>query len=474
MSALFSAANGNTARTWNGMKTYEVSESALVDLFFKWGGSRGKFNELVPTLSAALATDKDLAVRTILWGRDARSGAGERQLFKDAINFMAENELLTVEEAARILVKIPELGRFDDLFIFVGTVLEEAAFDLLRHAIFVDNNGLAAKWTPRKGPVAAKFRKFLEMSPREYRKALVSRTHVVEQAMCAKNWNSIDFSKVPSVAAARYQKAFSKNAPEAYASYKAALVRGDKDVKINAAAVYPYDIIKSLRTGDVTVASEQWKALPDYLGGSEYKGILPVVDVSGSMSTVYVNGNYGPGAISALDVAISLGLYISERNRGIFKDEFITFSNSPQFQKTSGDLRSRYNQLSRADWQMSTNLHAVFELILNAAVKGRVSEEDMPQTVLILSDMQFNQCVNFDDNAHGMIKRKYEAAGYKVPHVVFWNLNTGSGVPVKHDTRGTALVSGFSPSIMKSVLRADEMTPDAVMKATVMDARYNW
>lgn len=474
MSALFSAVNENTTRTWNGMRTLETSESALVDLFFKWGGSRGKFNDLVPTLAAALATDKDLAIRTILWGRDARSGAGERQLFKDAINFMAENQLLTVDEAARLLVKIPELGRFDDLFIFVGTVLEDAAFDLLRHAIFVDNNGLAAKWTPRKGPIAAKFRKFLDMSPRDYRKALVARTNVVEQAMCAKNWNSIDFSKVPSVAAARYQKAFLKNAPEAYASYKAALVRGDKDVKINASAVYPYDIIKSLRTGDTVVASQQWKALPDFLGGSEYKGILPVVDVSGSMSGVHVNGNYGAGAITALDVAISLGLYISERNRGIFKDEFITFSSRPKFQKLSGDLRSRYAQLQRADWEMSTNLHAVFELILGAAVKAEVDEADMPQTILILSDMQFNACVRHDDTAFGMIKRKYEAAGYKMPHVVFWNLNTGSGVPVKHDQNGTALVSGFSPSIMKSVLRADEMTPVAVMKATVMDARYNW
>lgn len=476
MSNLFSAVNANSVRTWNGMRTLETSESSLVDLFFKWGGSRGKFNELVPTLASAIATDKDLAIRTILWGRDARSGAGERQLFKDAINFMAENELLTVEEAARLLVKIPELGRFDDLFIFVGTVLEDAAFDLLRHAIFVDNNGLAAKWAPRKGPVAAKFRKFLDMSPRDYRKAIVSRTHVVEQAMCAKDWNSIDFSKIPSVAAARYQKAFSKNAPEAYSAYKAALVRGDKDVKINAAAVYPYDIIKSLRTGDKVIASEQWKALPDFLGGSEYAGILPVVDVSGSMSGVSVNGpsGWGPGTITALDVAISLGLYISERNRGIFKDEFITFSSKPKFQKLTGDLKSRYAQLQRAEWEMSTNLHAVFELILNSAVKAKVDEEDMPKTVLILSDMQFNQCVRHDDTAFGMIKRKYEAAGYKVPHVVFWNLNTGSGVPVKHDQNGTALVSGFSPSIMKSVLRADEMTPVAVMKATVMDARYNW
>ncbi len=474
MSALFSAVNENSTRTWNGMKTLQTSESALTDLFFKWGGSRGKFNELVPTLASALATDKDLAVRTILWGRDARSGAGERQLFKDAINFMAENQLLTVDEAARLLVKIPELGRFDDLFIFVGTVLEDAAFDVLRHAIFVDNNGLAAKWTPRKGPIAAKFRSYLGLSPKEYRKALVSRTNVVEQAMCAKNWNSIDFSKIPSVAAARYQKAFSKNAPEAYAAYKAALVRGDKDVKINAAAVYPYDIIKSLRTGDAVVASEQWKALPDFLGGSEYKGILPVVDVSGSMQGVSVNNTWGPGRITALDVAVSLGLYISERNRGIFKDEFITFSSSPKFQKTKGSLRERMAQMERSEWGMSTDLHKVFELILNAAKKADVPEAEMPQTILILSDMQFNSCVRFDDTAFGMIKRKYKDAGYKVPHVVFWNLNTGSGVPVKHDQNGTALVSGFSPSIMKSVLRADEMTPEAVMKATVMDARYNW
>jgi len=470
MTTLFSAINANTVRTTNGMKTLASSESALVDLFFKWGGSRGKFKDLIPFLSGAFATDKDLAVRILLWGRDARTGAGERQLFKDSINFIAENQVLTLDEAARVLVKIPELGRFDDLFVFVDTVLEDEAFALLYHAIFVQDNGLAAKWTPRKGPVANKFRKFLGLSPKQYRKALVERTNVVETAMCAKDWNAIDFSKIPSVAAARYQKAFLKNAPETYATYKAALVKGDPSVKVNAKGVYPYDIIKSLRRGDATVANAQWKALPDFMAGSESRGILPIVDVSGSM-TCSAGGN---SEITCLDVAISLGLYVSERNRGIFKDQFITFSSRPQMLKTTGSLSERMTQMARSNWEMSTDLNAAFKLILDSAVNGNVPAEEMPDTILILSDMQFNQCIRHDDSAMQMITRKYNEAGYKLPNVVFWNLNTSNGVPVSFDKSGTALVSGFSPSIMASVLKAEEVTPLTMMKTTLMDEKYDW
>lgn len=488
MSNLFSATNANSIRTWNGMRTLETSLSSNVDLYYKWGGSRGKFDDIKAVIAAALASDKDLAVRTLLWGRDVREGAGERQLFRDAIEFIASGEFLTIDEARRVMVKIPFLGRWDDLFIFVGTVLENEAFSLLAHAIFDENNALAAKWTPRKGPIANKFRKFLELSPKQYRKALVSRTHVVEQAMCAKNWDEINFSHVPSVAAGRYIAAFKRNAPEAYAAYKAALVKTDPkdpkpEVKINAGAVYPYDVIRALRVGDVEIASKQWEALPDYMSGSEYSGILPVIDTSGSMSCAKAGGGHMNGhfrdakaaEISCLDVAISLGVYLSERNRGVFKDEFVTFSTRPKMVKLTGDLKHRYEQLAgENNWEGSTNLHAVFVLMLNSAKRANLPAEDLPKTILIISDMQFNSCVRHDDTAHQMIVRKYKEAGYPVPNVVFWNVNTANGVPVSHDQHGTALVSGFSPSIVKAIIRAEEFTPEAVMKQTVMSDRYAW
>lgn len=478
MSNLFSAINTSGAtRTWNGMKTNDTSENPNVDLFFKIGSARGKFDSIKHLIAGGLGDNTDLAVRILLWARDVRGGAGERQIFRDAIDFMAENELITLDEARRVLVKIPELGRFDDLSAFVDTALEGEAIRFWAENIRA-KNGLACKWAPRKGPVANLLRKSLGLTPKEYRKHLVANTNVVEQYMCAKDWDAINFSHVPSLAAARYQKAFNKNAPEAYAKYRAELEKPeaerDPSVKINANAVYPYDVIKSLKTGDVSIANSQWDALPDYMEGSEYKGILPLVDTSGSM-TCSAGGWGSNSSVSCLDVAVSLGLYLSERNKGIFKDEFITFSANPKMQKVSGNLSQRYSSMMGSDWGMNTNVIRAFELIVNSAKKANLPAEDMPKVLLILSDMQFDYCARYDDSAMESITRKFRDAGYERPNVVFWNINSdGNGVPAVKDQFGTALVSGFSPAIVKSIIRCEKMTPEALMEEAVMVPRYDW
>jgi len=183
-----------------------------------------------------------------------------------------------------------------------------------------------------------------------------------------------------------------------------------------------------------------------------------------------------------MDVAISLGLYLSERNRGIFKDQFVTFSETPEMYELKGNLQQRVQQLKRSKWGMSTNLEKVFDVLLKAAVNGKISESDMPDTVLILSDMQFNQATaSYSYRSRGtnptsfeMISKQYENAGYTLPKLVYWNINSSTGVPVEFDQTGTALVSGFSPAIMKSIIRSDNFTPVDVMKQAVMDSRYDW
>lgn len=483
MSNLFNAANASgQTRTWNGMKTNTTSLNPTVDLFFKIGSARGKFNTIAGDLMAAMTTEKDLAVRVLLWARDVRSGAGERKTFRDAVDFIAENELLTLPEARRVMAKIPELGRWDDMSAFVGTALEQEALSVWIDAI-KNGNGLAAKWAPRKGVLANKMRTLAEMSPKAYRKLLVRNTQVVETQMCAKEWNAINFSHVPSMAASRYQKAFNRNAPEAYAAYKAELVKPvaerDPKVKINANAIYPYNIVQAIRKGDATVANEQWKALPDYMEGSEATGILPLVDVSGSMTCPAGSGqSWGYGRndyISCMDVAISIGLYVAERNRGIFKDEFITFESYPKMMHLNGDLKARVKMMEKAPWGGSTDVIAAFELILKAAKNGNLPAEDMPKTLLIMSDMQFNYCARADDSALEALTKRFRAAGYERPNVVFWNINaSGNGVPATVGNQGTALVSGFSPSIMKSILHAEDFTPKGIMMKTIMDERYDW
>jgi hypothetical protein len=301
-------------------------------------------------------------------------------------------------------------------------------------------------------------------------------TRVVETQMCANDWDNINFNHVPSVAARNYKKAFGRHTPK-FAEYVAALVKGEAGVKVNANAIFPHDVLKGvvgmygrkdMSKTDLDHITAQWNALPNYVGDAS---ILPLVDVSGSMSSPAG----GKGDVTCMDISLSLGLYLADKNRGVFKDTFLTFSDKPELLTLKGDIVQKIDQMSRSDWGMSTNLHAAFEKILSVAVKGKAPQEDMPAMVLILSDMQFNSCVKHDDTAMEMIERKFEAAGYTCPKVVFWNLNSSGNVPVKSDKSGAALVSGFSPAIMASLLGADveQFTPFGIMQKTVMVPRYD-
>lgn len=457
----------NVARTTNGMKALKSTLSNTTDLFFKIGASRGK--TITDQFAKAYSEDREMALRVAQWARDVRGGAGERELFRQVLKHLEatnKDELLNT----RILENATEIGRWDDLLVFTDAQVKDKAYGMIREAL-ESGNGLCAKWMPRKGPVSIELRQAFGWSPKFYRKRLVELTKVVESAMCAKEFDSINFSHVPSLAMSRYSKAFGKNAPDAFTAYKEALKKGDPKVaKVNAGAVYPYDIVKTVRRGDAALADEQWKALPNFIGDAS---VLPIVDVSGSM-TCKAGGHQSKSDISCLDVAVSLGLYCADKNTGPFKDVFLTFSSSPKFVTVTGTLSQKVKTMERSNWDMSTNLHAAFDEILRVSISNNVAREDMPKILLIMSDMQFNCCTGYDDRAIQMIRRKYNDADYEMPAVVFWNINAHENVPVRFDEKGTALVSGFSPAIMKAVLAADmdAMTPEAVMKKAVMSDRY--
>ena len=473
-------------RTTNGMSAYKSTMRANVDLFGQIGGMRGK--DVTGLFNKALIEDSELAIRIALWARDIRGGAGERKLFRDILlHLEATNaDYLT---KTNLLPRVPELGRFDDLLVFKTEEVKSVAYSLIRDNL-ERGNGLAAKWMPRKGPVAVELRNFMGLSPKQYRKMLVRLTQVVETQMCNREFEAINFNHVPSLAMSRYTKAFAKNAPESFGQYKEALQRGDKTVKVNAGAVYPYDVIKTIRSnGSTEVANAQWEALPNFIGDAN---VLPLVDVSGSM-TCPAGGSHKGMVTTCLDVAVSLGLYCASKNTGRFKDMFLTFSSEPEFVTVTGSLSQRYNQMARSNWSMSTDLEKALKRILDTAIRGKVPASEMPSMLLIMSDMQFNQCVGAskarnsgyswdtlrgpnDPRAIEMIRNEYRRAGYEAPSVVFWNINAASNVPVSFDETGTALVSGFSPAIMKSILAADleNMSPEGIMRKTVMQEKYDF
>jgi hypothetical protein len=353
------------------------------------------------------------------------------------------------------MAKIPELGRYDDLLVFKTKPLKTQAYTMLGDALRA-RNGLAAKWTPRKGEVAREIREFFGMTPKQYRKSLVALTNVVETQMCANDWDNINYNHVPSVAHARYKKAFGRHG-QTYAEYVTKLVKGEAGVKINAGAVYPYDVLKgainswsrkSMSKTELDALQAQWDALPNYIGDAD---VLPMVDSSGSM-TCPAGGYNSKSGLSCLDVALSLGLYFADKNKGKFADCFLTFSRTPKLVNLKGN-------------------------ILKTAVQNKVPQAEMPGTLVIFSDMQFDGAVDGkDESAIKMMERKYKEAGYALPRVVFWNLNAAYGnTPVKFDKSGTALVSGFSPALATSVMANDleDFTPEAVMLKTVMKSRYD-
>jgi hypothetical protein len=465
MNTFVNAVVNQEARTANGMKARKSTANAVVDLFYKIGASRGK--DITKDFVAALVQDEDLALRVALWARDVRGGAGEREIFRQVLKYLEKNR---PELAAKVLVKVPEVGRWDDVFVFESSDLKSKAYTMLGDALRA-RNGLAAKWTPRKGEIARELREFFGMSPKFYRKSLVELTKVVEQEMCAKEWDQINFSHVPSVAAARYKKAFFRNTPK-YAEYVNALVKGDPTVKVNAGAVFPYDVLKGVAYArynktEQDLVVKQWEALENFVGDAN---ILPLVDVSGSMSCPAGRNS----SVTCMDVAVSLGLYLADKNQGAFKDTFLTFSGNPELLHLKGNVVEKMQQMVKSDWGLNTDLVKAMEKILKTAIKGSVPQDEMPKMLLILSDMQFDQCAGFDDTAMQMIERNFIAAGYEVPQIVFWNLNASDNVPVKSDKSGAALVSGFSPAIVKAVLSADtsEFTPEAIMLKAIMIDKY--
>lgn len=451
--------------TYNGAVTNSTSLSSVLDLFFLSGACRDEsVKNIERVLLKSYLEDKLLTLKCIFWAGDIRFGAGERRFFKIALNWLNNNYK---QDFNNNLENVPEFSRWDVLFeienekvvSYIGDKLLKAQNGTKDSTI-----GLLAKWLPRKkqyNNFASKVRKYTKLSPKSYRKLLVKLSKTVEQDMCAKKWQDIKFEQVPSVAMNKYREAFNRNCLESFSKYLQKVREGKS--KINSGAIFPHDIIKNCidyyGSKELTKSQIlQWENLPNYLEGTTNK-MIPVCDVSGSMIGL------------PLAISVALGLYISERNTGCFKDAFITFSGRPQLQYLKGNINQRLTQLVKADWGMNTDLLAVFKLILDKAKANNISQDLMPEKVLIISDMEFDTCMR--NTNYQAIKKEYKLSGYKLPQVVFWNVKGRAGnVPVTAKDENTSLISGANPSIIKNVL-SGEISPISTMLKTLNNPRYD-
>ena len=456
MSQLVNATRQYNSTTANGAVTHSTSLSACLDLFFIAGAGRNiDENVLVTMFERARSQNVDLAYKILFWARDAREGAGEKRFFQVIMKHVMKHYSAEFDQIA---IYTPMYGYWKDVFVIEEP--NENNLNWLMHQLEEsDNANLLAKWFPRKGKWFSSMHKYLKLTPKEFRKKLVAMTQVVETQMCKKEWDLIKYESVPSVAMNRYRQAFIRNNEARYMQYIADVHSGEK--KINASVLFPHQLYQAINKGESDTAVEaQWNNLPDYMADSTER-ILPVCDVSGSMMGL------------PMDVSVSLGIYISERNRGIFKDAFITFSSNPEMNYLKGTLSQKMRQLSNAEWGMSTNLQATFDLILKSAVRESLPESEMPTKLLIISDMEFDHAADDRTNLD-VIREKYNQAGYTMPQIIFWNVNGRVGnVPASVKDDSVGLVSGFSPSILKSILKGEVYSPEQLMLDTVDTDRYS-
>ena len=481
----------NFGYTENGAVKRLSTRSSLLDLFAMGAAYRTRSDEDVILLfKNAYHENPVYALKCLFYIRDCRGGQGERRFWRVCMKWLASHE---TEAAKRNLRHVPIFGRWDDLYVFVGTPLEDAAFNFIKEQLALDvqskTPSLLAKWLKSENTsssdsrkLAHRTREHLGMTHRQYRKTLSilrERINVLERLMSAGKWDEIEFDKIPSRAGMIYKNAFARHDLErmkedkniqSYADFAK-----DDTKKVNASVLNPVDIADRIfshnywstpKETDRLMYQKYWDCLKDYYNGREENGIA-VVDVSGSMTGQPMNA------------AVSMGAYIAERGKGPFANHFITFSGNPQLVKFEGvDIYDKFMRARNADWAMNTNIEATFDLLLNTALRNNCPASELPEVLYIFSDMEFdgaiscgrastsrgwyaNDCRMVQGGQAGMdtllesIAKKWEAHGYKLPRVVFWNLNARQeNIPALGGR--FSYVSGFSMNMIEQILSGED------------------
>jgi hypothetical protein len=505
MSAIKSTLNNeyNVSLTENGAVGYRTTGKELLDLNFAVASLRKMSDaEVANRFRKAFCEDNVLAMKWLFYARDVREGIGERRLFRVVLEDLVKSN---PEMVIPVINLIPEYGRYDDLWCLLDnaeaaktiyTMVDKQLVADMRNMENKKSISLLAKWLPSSNASSDKTKKYakqiykaLGLTEREYRKMLSAfrkYLDVVEVKMSDKNWSEIKYEAVPSRANLIYNSAFLRNDEERRREYLSKLEKGE--TKINASTLFPHDIVhkymnyRYLKPKDATIEA-LWKALPDTVKGCG--NTIVVADGSGSMTTTVDNHS----GVTALEVANALAIYFAEHSSGQFKDKYITFSERPQFVDFShcNSLHAKIQTAMSHNEVANTNIEKVFDLILTTAINGRMRQEDLPQNVLIISDMEFDSCATCGESSRGgwysnvnrptqklfdVIAQRFANAGYMMPKLCFWNVNSRTGtVPVKENELGVALVSGFSVNVAKMVM-SGSVDPFECLLETLNSERY--
>lgn len=494
----------NHTYTTNGAITNKSSLNSLLDFFGQAGVMRDcNESDVIKLFDLAFAEDKLRALKCVFYLGDILKGQGERKTFRILLRHIASKYPHALKSNISL---IADFNRWDSVLELLNTELEQDAIMLIKNQLLKDissdNPSLCAKWlkslkassknsrivakktakllnlTNAKDPSSNKSRIANELSYRRTLTELRSRLNIVEKLMSTNSWSDINFSHVPSKAMENYNKSFLKHDEERFIKFCEDLALNK--ATINSKALYPYEVVKKILNGkvrtpiDEKVAQAQWNALPNFIKNKDMKGIS-VVDVSRSMSG------------TPMEVAIATGLYISERCTGVYKDKFITFSESPKLVSVKGDtIVDKVKNMENADWGYNTNLEAVFELILKGAIANEAPQSDMPDYLIIITDMGFDDIQNRKESydwVSGSYKRtqlfnkdtlieslraKFASHGYTLPALVLWNVRAdGEQMPMTADEYGWISVSGYSPSIFTALLSEELLGAETIVTESI-------
>lgn len=419
----------NMKLTENGAVAYKSTKSDLLDLYGVVGACRTRSDaDIIDMFEKAYKENPEYTKKLVLYARNIREGGlGERRVGKILLKRLAIHEPNLIKNNFDTIVTN---GRFDDLYVFDSTSLENEMYKFISNQLVNDINGMLekkgisqmAKWLKSintSSKVSKKLGKKtaskLGLSEKEYRKTLSSLReylNVVEQKMCSNKWNTIDYKSVPSVCMNRNMTNFFKHDLERMTEYKNSLVRGE--TKVNASTLFPYDITEKMlyqshSQNDIDVLEEQWKAMPNYF--SDGFNIVTMADVSGSMMG------------KPMATSIGMAIYCAQHNVGPYSELFMTFTNRPHFEtiKKDGKIRPKINEIKKY-CGYNTNLDGALEEVLRVA---RESGES-PDALLIVSDSEIDKFSrDFNFYGKGIVDKyvnKFESNGLKMPVIVFWNV----------------------------------------------------
>lgn len=461
----------NYTYTENGAITYKSTLDGLMDLFALGGSYRNRSEEdCIFLFKRAFDENPVYALKCLFYLGDCRGGQGERRFFRTCARWLA---FYNTEAMRRNLIHIPEYRRWDDLFIFIDTPLESDALGIVKHQLALDvqckTPSLLGKWMPSENTSSKKtkatarvVKSYLKMTSRQYRKTLSilrERINVLERLMSENRWDEIEFDKIPSKAGLRYKNAFARHDVERLKKNAEVQSYADfaKDVTktVNADTLYPYEVVNdacrimyysNMDDTERSMINKYWDNLKDYFNEKTFNG-LAMVDTSASMRGIH--------ASAPINVAISLGMYCAERAKGPFAGHYVSFSSRPQLISVDGiDFCDKVSRIWRTNLIDNTDIEAAFNMLLETAIRNECPQEDLPENLIIISDMEFDEATNYNTSKTLMegIRDKWNNHGYKMPNLIFWNVDARQdNIPMKVED-GITFVSGFSPVLFEQIM----------------------